>query len=162
MFLLALSSRAKFTTPQRQPHPVASPPRRSLVLSISYLAGRFLHPPVARVRPRFDFPFLYARWGQSLAALGVPRREQPRTWEWPEWAPVRRVSNAEVALLQQFIIILGVSLIPFRLKNDLKQPQEDPCRPLPAQPHLSSGKGRVFCGIVWLELVNSGWLTILK
>jgi hypothetical protein len=35
-------------------------------------------------------------WGQSLAALGVPRREQPRSWEWPEWAPVRRVSNAEV------------------------------------------------------------------
>lgn len=36
------------------------------------------------------------RWGQALATLGVPRREQPRTWEWPEWAPVRRVSDAEV------------------------------------------------------------------
>jgi hypothetical protein len=39
---------------------------------------------------------LRIRWGESLAAFGVPRREQPKSWDWPEWAPVRRVSDAEV------------------------------------------------------------------
>jgi hypothetical protein len=77
----------------------ASRPPPSLALWTSYLAGTPPPPPPplhSLLSAWFPHALLLS-WSETLAALGVARRQQPRSWDWPEWAPVRRVSDAEAS-----------------------------------------------------------------